>query len=98
LHRLTLSLEDPDATPPVIVNGPAPATVGALDKSDDHVLGPQVKFVFRCWVIVFALVGAQMSWLLRPFLGNPSVPFSFFRARESNFFEAVWHHLVHLFQ
>jgi hypothetical protein len=55
-----------------------------------------VKAVFGCWMVAFALVGAQMSWVLRPFLGNPTQPFSFFRVRDSNFFEAIWHHLAHL--
>jgi hypothetical protein len=27
-----------------------------------------------------------MSWVLRPFIGNPDLPFTWFRARESNFF------------
>jgi hypothetical protein len=95
LHRLTLCQPDPDGSPPVISDGSAPA--GPLATPKGSVLGPEVKFVFRCWVIVFGLVGAQMGWLLRPFLGCPDQPFSFFRARESNFFEAVWQHAVHLF-
>jgi len=49
----------------------------------------QTKKVFACWVMVFGLVGAQMGWVLRPFIGSPELPFQFFRARESNFFEAV---------
>jgi hypothetical protein len=97
LHRLAISQTHDDQPPPVIEPGEKAETPGALDHANHPVLGPQVKMVFRCWVVVFALVGAQMSWLLRPFLGNPTVPFSFFRERESNFFEAVWHHLMHLF-
>jgi len=48
-------------------------------------------------VIVFGLVGAQMGWVLRPFIGNPDVPFTWFRVRESSFFEAVWNALMKLF-
>ncbi len=62
---------------------------GALDRIDGHVLGQHVKTVFRLWVVVFGLVGAQMGWVLRPFIGKPDMPFTWFRARESNFFEAV---------
>jgi hypothetical protein len=40
-------------------------------------------------VILFALVGAQMGWVLRPFIGRPELPFAWFRERESNFFAAV---------
>jgi hypothetical protein len=70
---------------------------GALDHLEDQVLGPNVKTVFRLWVIVFGLVGAQMSWVLRPFIGNPYQPFEWFRPRSSNFFEALWGILHKLF-
>ncbi len=49
-----------------------------------------VKLVFRLWLIVFVLVGAQMSWVLRPFVGGQA-EFALFRARGSNFFEAVYY-------
>ena len=51
----------------------------------------QVNTVFRIWIVVFALVGSQMGWVLRPFIGSPYLPFEWFRPRSSNFFEAVWH-------
>lgn len=52
-------------------------------------LGPHTKTVFHIWVLVFGLVGAQMGWILRPFVGDPNLPFQWFRSRESNFFQAV---------
>jgi len=63
--------------------------VGPLDPLENRVLGKHVKTVFQLWVIVFALVGAQMGWVLRPFIGNPDLPFVWLRGRESNFFQAV---------
>jgi hypothetical protein len=93
LRRLSV-FAPPDEEPPVISEGAPPA--GPLENASGSPAGRQVRMVFACWIIAFALVGAQMSWLLRPFLGNPSQPFSFFRARESNFFEAVWQHVAHL--
>jgi hypothetical protein len=72
--------------------------VSPLEMPAGHLLAGHVKSVFRCWIIVFGLVGAQMSWVLRPFIGNPDQPFTWFRPRQSNFFEAVWHALVNLFQ
>jgi hypothetical protein len=33
---------------------------------------------------------------LRPFVGNPNVPFTWFRSRESNFFQAVFRIMVSL--
>lgn len=75
---------------------PSPDT-GALDRLEGQTLGHHVKTVFRCWVILFGLVGAQMSWVLRPLIGDPTVPFEWFRTRESNFFDAVWHTFLSLF-
>jgi hypothetical protein len=76
----------------------APAPPGALDALPGHVLGRRVRIVFRCWLLVFALVGAQMAWVLRPFIGNPEQPFAWFRVRESSFFEAVWRAVQALFR
>jgi hypothetical protein len=64
---------------------------------ENRVLGKHVKTVFNLWVIVFALVGAQMGWVLRPFIGNPDMRFTWFRGRESNFFQAVLHTFQSLF-
>lgn len=49
---------------------------------------PQAR-IFRVWMLIYAVVGAQMAWILRPFIGAPNLPFSFFRPRGSNFFQAV---------
>jgi hypothetical protein len=52
--------------------------------------------VFRIWILTYAIVGAQMGWVLRPFVGAPGEPFQFFRARHSNFFAAVFQALGNL--
>jgi hypothetical protein len=96
LHRLALTeSNDSELLPPALDSAKGSSPLDQID--DSPAMGPRVRFVFRCWMILFALVGAQMSWVLRPFLGNPEVPFSVFRSRESNFFEAVWQHLTRLF-
>lgn len=51
------------------------------------------KIVFRTWVLIYAVVGAQMGWILRPFIGSPGAPFEFFRQRQSNFFASVFESL-----
>jgi len=56
-----------------------------------------VPAVFKVWTIIYALVGAQMSWVLRPFIGAPEMEFSIFRAKEANFFINVWRTIVDLF-
>jgi hypothetical protein len=37
------------------------------------------RVVMRVWVVIFAFVGIQMAWLLRPFVGDPRSPLQFFR-------------------
>ena len=37
------------------------------------------RWLMRAWLVLFAFVGIQMGWLLRPFIGNPDAPTSFFR-------------------
>jgi hypothetical protein len=77
---------------PGVSSAPAPPELpqpGALDRLEGQMLGKHVKKVFGMWIVVFGLVGAQMGWVLRPFIGDPSSPFEWFRERESNFFESV---------
>src|SRR5262249_6219663 len=31
------------------------------------------------WVVLYAFVGMQMGWMLRPFVGAPGLPVAFFR-------------------
>jgi hypothetical protein len=69
---------------------------GALERIDDRETQRHVRRVFTCWTVLFALVGGQMSWVLRPFIGEPGVAFTWFRERESNFLEAVVEALHHL--
>lgn len=59
-------------------------------------IGP-ANSIFRIWVLIYDLVGAQMGWLLRPFIGDPSLPFQWFRPRSGNFFLAVVSALQNLF-
>jgi hypothetical protein len=69
---------------------------GPLDRLPDQLLTGNVQTIFRIWILLFGLVGAQMSWILRPFIGSGH-EFALFRPRGSNFFEAVFHHLTNLF-
>ena len=45
--------------------------------------------LFLVWVTVFGLVGAQTGWILRPFVGAPDLPFTWFRPKQGSFFEGV---------
>lgn len=45
--------------------------------------------VFAIWTLVYAFVGCQMAWILRPFLGQPGDGFVLFGERKGNFFGGV---------
>lgn len=61
-------------------------------------VGGAAKDVFRLWTLIYAVVGAQMGWILRPFIGDPHRPFQLFRERQGNFFIAVLEALESLFR
>ena len=46
-------------------------------------------FIFTIWFTIFVLVGIQLAWNLRPFLGDRSKSFIVFRRYEGNFYTAV---------
>ncbi len=55
------------------------------------------NFILTIWVVIYMLVGTQMGWILRPFIGNPSSEFTWFRPRDGSFFTAVWGAMHHFF-
>jgi hypothetical protein len=50
---------------------------------------PNVKTIINWWLITYGIVGTQMAWMMRPFIGHPGTPFSIFRPQESNFYITV---------
>lgn len=60
--------------------------------------GPQsnVGTIITWWLITYGMVGTQMAWLMRPFLGSPGLQFTFFRPQESNFYVNLMHTLGRL--
>ena len=55
--------------------------------------------VLFAWLAGNLLLGSQLAWNLRPFVGSPDLAVEFLRpnAFEGNFFEAVLHHAANLF-
>lgn len=50
---------------------------------------PLHRRMLRAWIFVYALVGVQMAWVLRPFVGGLGAPVQFLRADSwSNAYEA----------
>jgi hypothetical protein len=46
--------------------------------------------VVRLWILVYAFVGSQMAWTLRPFIGAPSMQFELFRQLGGNFYANIF--------
>ncbi len=40
---------------------------------------PRHRLLLRLWIVLYAFVGIQMAWILRPFVGSPDLPVRFFR-------------------
>ncbi|KAA3663252.1 MAG: actin-binding WH2 domain-containing protein, partial [Chloroflexi bacterium] len=44
------------------------------------------RWVLRLWMFLYAFVGSQLAWTIRPFIGAPSIPFDLFRQLGGNFY------------
>lgn len=40
---------------------------------------PRHRITLRVWLVMYTFVGIQMGWVLRPFIGQPDRPVTFFR-------------------
>lgn len=56
------------------------------------------RFTLYSWLASNAFVGAQLSYLLRPFFGSPGLEVAFLREDpfKGTFYEAIWRSLNHL--
>ena len=49
----------------------------------------------RFWIVLYAFIGIQMGWVLRPFIGHPDTQTSFFREGAwGNAYVEVWEKVV----
>lgn len=46
--------------------------------------------VMRLWILIYAFVGSQMAWTMRPFFGAPGLPFELFRQLGGNFYANIF--------
>ena len=52
---------------------------------------PRHRLMLACWLVLYAFVGIQMGWSLRPFVGTPGSPVQLFREGAfTNAYIAVW--------
>jgi hypothetical protein len=56
--------------------------------------------VLMVWLAGNLFLGSQLSWILRPFIGMPTLPVEFFRATalRGNFYENIFHSFLQIFQ
>ncbi len=59
-------------------------------------LGVRRRQVLLFWVLIYAFVGTQMAWALRPFVGAPGQPFELIRESEGTFYSGVYYLLRRL--
>ncbi len=58
---------------------------------------PLNTLLLKIWITIYAVVGMQLGWRLRPFVGSSGSPFELFRPEgDVNFYIAVWHALLNL--
>jgi hypothetical protein len=57
------------------------------------------KRVLLAWLAVNLLLGSQLTWIARPFIGAPQLPVTFLRedALKGSFYENVFQTVTHLF-
>src|SRR6184192_76596 len=54
--------------------------------------------IMRAWAVLFAFVGIQLAWSLRPFLGDRNEPFQVFGSYQGNFYAAIIYAMNKLLQ
>jgi hypothetical protein len=63
------------------------------DASGTEVRARLLKF----WLVLYAFVGSQLGWTLRPFFGSPGYPFELFRPLQGNFYLDITQALAEVF-
>lgn len=63
-------------------------------RSSEPLRSTRPRRVFYAWFAIYGLVGSQMGWILRPFIGAPGLEFQLFRERQGSFFEAFFEALA----
>ncbi|GJM42122.1 MAG: hypothetical protein DHS20C20_24040 [Ardenticatenaceae bacterium] len=58
--------------------------------------GPRRR-VLRLWMVLYAFVGSQLAWTIRPFIGAPSIEFELFRQLGGNFYTNIFASLGEIF-
>lgn len=62
----------------------------------DEAKGSSRIMFLRMWILLYAFVGSQLGWTLRPFFGNPDQPFVAFQEVRGNFYSNITKSLGHM--
>jgi len=73
------------------VMGVAFLSQGMRIVADDGGAGERSRrWVLRLWMFLYAFVGSQLAWTIRPFIGAPSISFELFRQLGGNFYTNIF--------
>lgn len=67
-----------------------------MSEQDTEGLATRRK-ILRFWLILYAFVGCQLGWTLRPFFGKPDAPFELFRQMQGNFYLDIVRAIAEIF-
>lgn len=98
-NRLQLVDVDIDAAPVgdfLPVGAISKAVSRSADGDADDGLQKTRTRLLQLWLVLYAMVGCQLGWTLRPFFGAPGETFNLFRNLEGNFYGQVWRSLLTL--
>ena len=62
--------------------------MGIVADDEDGVSGR--RLILRMWMFLYAFVGSQLAWTIRPFIGAPSMSFELFRQLGGNFYTNIF--------
>jgi hypothetical protein len=61
----------------------------SINEEGDAERRGQRRNLMRGWIVLFAFVGCQLGWSMRPFFGSPHMPFQVFRKQEGNVYVSI---------
>ena len=65
---------------------------GLAPESVEHLVdhgARRARLIFTAWILIYGIVGMQMGWVMRPFIGNPEAPTVFFRDTEHHILRGI---------
>jgi len=67
-----------------------------LSQEDEDGRETRMK-VLQFWLLLYAFVGTQLAWTLRPFFGSPGAPFEMLRQMQGNFYLDIFSAIGEIF-